>query len=187
MATIRFLLGVIWVLAIGSSWGVDRNIIGYGSTYNNNYRGFSYDDNSRKKLVSAAQKEVGVQEIAGNVGLRVDQYNAYVGVKKVPWCASFVSFCFGQVGYLQPRTAWSPALFPRDRLTKNPLAGMVMGIYFEDLKRVGHCGILERQQGDFWQIIEGNTNVKGSREGDGVWRKIRHKRAIHCFADWCKK
>jgi len=67
------------------------------------------------------------------------------------------------------------------------MAGMVMGIYFDDLKRVGHCGILERQQGDFWQIIEGNTNVKGSREGDGVWRKMRHKRAIHCFADWLKK
>ncbi len=38
----------------------------------------------------------------------------------------------------------------------------------------GHTGILLTQNGDEMHSIEGNTNIKGSREGDGVYRKIRN-------------
>jgi len=63
-------------------------------------------------------------------------------------------------------------------------SGLVYGIYFPELRRIGHCGILERVQGDFVIGIEGNTNVAGSREGDGVYRRMRHKRSIAKFAEW---
>ncbi|MNK43393.1 hypothetical protein D3C87_620960 [compost metagenome] len=172
MAAIRILLGFFCVAFVGSSWGFDRNRVA---------------DGGAKIIIETAKKEIGVREVRENDGARLDQYNAYVGLKKVPWCASFVSWCFGQAGYSQPRTAWSPSLFPADRIAKNPVAGMVLGIYFEHLKRIGHCGIVEEVRNDWVYSIEGNTNVNGSREGDAVCRRMRHVRSIYRFADWTKK
>ncbi|MBB5436911.1 hypothetical protein HDC92_000575 [Pedobacter sp. AK017] len=85
---------------------------------------------------------------------------------------------------MQPRTAWSPGLFPASRLVRNGLPGMLIGIYFPSLKRLGHCGMIERVQGSLVFSIEGNTNVNGSREGDAVMRKARHKRSIAKYSDW---
>jgi len=142
---------------------------------------------NRKNIIAIAKKEIGVQESMENSSPRIDEYNAYVGFKKVAWCASFVSWCHWQAGYPQPKTAWSPALFPAKRLAKNPMAGMVFGIYFNDLKRIGHAGIVEKVRNDWIFSIEGNTSLTGSREGTGVYRRMRHVRSIHHFADWVKK
>jgi hypothetical protein len=130
-----------------------------------------------------------------------------------PWCAAWVSRCFGRAGHGEPRTAWSPVLFPGARSGQVPkerivsyldpsilrndkriirndgvrrddenLRGLVYGIYFPGLKRIGHCEIVERVQGDFVMGIEGNTNA--DRDGDGVYRRTRHKRTISRYADW---
>lgn len=138
------------------------------------------------KLVELARAELGVREATdNNDGKRVEQYLACVGLKKgQPYCAAFVSFVFKQAGFDAPRTGWSPALFPHDRLVKVVAAGNVFGIYFPALKRVGHCGFIESCRGDWLQTIEANTNVAGSRDGDGVYRKMRHIRTIHSMADW---
>ncbi|RZM24739.1 MAG: peptidoglycan-binding protein [Pedobacter sp.] len=135
-------------------------------------------------VIAAAQKEIGVKESMENSGKRVDEYNAYVGLKKVAWCASFMSWCHGQAGYPQPRTAWSPALFPPERLAKKAMRGMVMGIYYPEKGRIAHCGLVEDMKSDWCYSIEGNTNVNGGREGDGVYRKIRHIRTIAKLANW---
>ncbi len=135
-------------------------------------------------VVEAARKEIGVREVSENAGERVDEYCAYVGVKKVAWCAAFVSWCFGQAGYTQPKTAWSPALFPKGRLRREPIPGMIMGIYFPSMGRIAHCGIVESLRGDFIVSIEGNTNSDGSRNGNGVYRRVRHRRNIAKFANW---
>jgi len=140
-----------------------------------------------RRVVEAAQKEVGVRESTENAGVRVDEYNAYVGFRKVAWCASFVSWCHGQAGYSAPNTAWSPALFPESRLQKEALPGMVMGIYFPKLKRIAHCGIVESVTGNYVHTIEGNTNVAGAREGIGVFRRIRHRKLVSRYADWVSK
>ncbi|SDJ97677.1 CHAP domain-containing protein [Pedobacter sp. ok626] len=165
-------MGFICIAFAGSSWGFDRNRV---------------TDGGARIIIETAKKEIGVREDQENAGARVDQYNTYVGLKKVPWCASFVSWCFGQAGYSQPRTAWSPSLFPPDRIAKDPVAGMVLGIYFEHLKRIGHCGIVTEVRNDWVLSVEGNTNLNGSREGDGVYRRTRHVRSIYRFADWTKK
>lgn len=139
-----------------------------------------------QKILSIAQSQIGVREATGkNDGQQVEQYLQYVGFKKGnPWCAAFVSWVFGQAGFKSPRSAWSPALFPAKRLTKNIQAAIVFGIYFPDLKRIAHCGLVEKQQGHWLRTIEGNTNVAGSREGDGVYRKLRHTRSIYAYANW---
>jgi hypothetical protein len=185
MATIRILLGIVWLAVTGSSWRADRHTIAHGYTHQNqNYAWVRYPDGEREKIVAIAQKEVGVQEAMENSGPRVDHYNAYVGLQKVEWCASFISWCFGQAGYPRPRTAWSPALFPPERLAKDPLAGMVLGIYFPELKRIAHCGMVTQVKNELIFSIEGNTNVNGSREGTGVYRRVRHARSVYRFADW---
>ncbi|MEJ2883302.1 hypothetical protein [Pedobacter sp. GR22-6] len=67
---------------------------------------------------------------------------------------------------------------------KTDARGLVLGIYFPSLKRIGHVGLVEYVKGDYIHSIEANTNVIGSREGDGVYRKIRHRRTIYKYSDW---
>lgn len=146
-----------------------------------------------ESIVEIARREIGVREEGcGNCGPRVGTYLNYVGFQKAaPWCAAFVSYCFGRAGYPQPRTAWSPALFPASRVVSPRTAvgssGLVYGIYYAALGRIGHCGIVETWRGDWCSGIEGNTNGLGSRDGEGVYRKIRHKRTIAKFSDWVGK
>jgi len=135
-------------------------------------------------VVRAAQAEIGVREFGENAGPRVDEYNRYTGVKDAAWCASFASFCFYKAGFAQPRTAWSPALFPRERCIAEVAPGHVLGIYYSSKGRIAHCGIVIKPDGDWVFSIEGNTNNSGSREGDGVYAKKRHRRTITKYADW---
>lgn len=140
----------------------------------------------KRLLIPLAQGELWVREATGNNdGSRVETYLACVGLKKgEPYCAAFVSFIFKQAGYAAPRTGWSPALFPNDKLVKAAASGNVFSIYFPTLKRIGHCGFIENVRGHWLGTIEANTNIAGSREGDGVYRRLRHQRTVHSFADW---
>jgi hypothetical protein len=101
-----------------------------------------------------------------------------------PWCAAFVSWVFWQAGYAKPRSGWSPDLLPAARRTSNPAPGDVLGIYFLDLKRIAHVGLVLSRHHDWLSSIEGNTNGDGSREGYGVFKRMRHKRFIYAYANW---
>ena len=143
----------------------------------------------RDLLVSIALREVGVLELTGrNDGVRVGEYQKAGGcVKGDPWCAAWVSWVYKEAGYAAPRTCWSPDLFPARRLVKEPEPGDVLGIYMESMGRIGHCGVVQRMRGDWCTSIEGNTNVAGSREGDGVYVRTRHRRSIRKFSNWIDK
>jgi len=138
------------------------------------------------KVLAIARSQIGVREATGhNDGMKVESYLAYTGNKKgEPWCAAFVSWVFGQAGLKQPRTAWSLALFPKAHLVKTANPATIFGIYFADKGRIAHVGLVERQKGNWIYTIEGNTNSTGSREGDGVYRKLRHVKTIKAYADW---
>jgi hypothetical protein len=176
MAAIKFFLGFFCLIAINNA----------GRTFSNFISPEPKDPYN--SVVVAAQKEVGVREGSiPNAGKRVSEYLGYVGINTPDkWCAAWVSYVFGQAGYSVPKTAWSPALFPGSKLVKNAKPGIVLGIYYPSLKRIAHCGIVEGVKNDWIFSIEGNTNVNGSREGDGVYRRKRHIRSIHRFADWIK-
>ncbi len=153
-------------------------------------KGISSLQNGHQKLLTellyTARSQIGVREATGrNDGAAVESYLHYTGNKKgAPWCASFVSWVFGQTGLKQPRSAWSPALFPKEKIKKKPKLADVFGIYFAHLKRIGHCGMVEEVKGNWVITIEGNTNNSGAREGEGVFRKWRHDKTIHVYADW---
>ena len=65
-----------------------------------------------------------------------------------------------------------------------PLPGDVMGLYFAHLGRIAHVGIIYRWGEKKVVTIEGNTNDAGSREGDGVYKKIRLTRQIYAVSNW---
>jgi hypothetical protein len=166
MAAAKLLLGILCFTAFGRSGIPERDPV--------------------KRVMDVSRSQLGVRELTGkNDGIKIEAYLKYVGFKKGnPWCAAYVSWVFKQAGFSQPKTAWSPGLFPLGRIVKQPAAGLVFGIYFNDLKRIAHCGFVENTQGDFVLTIEGNTNVEGSREGQGVYRRLRHKRTINKYANW---
>lgn len=139
-----------------------------------------------QKIIALAQAELGVRELtACNDGPRVEAYLRCVGLHRGdPYCAAFISWIFMRAGYPEPRTGWSPALFPARLLAKVAAPGNVYGIYFPTLRRVAHCGLVERVKGNWITGIEANTNLNGSRNGDGVYRRLRPVKTVHCFADW---
>jgi len=145
-------------------------------------------ENGYERVIEIARKEIGVREEGGeNCGRDVKGYLDCVGIKSpAPWCAAFVSWCFKRAGFPLPGTAWSPALFPEGRMVKDVKPGYVFGIYFPSLRRIGHCGIIIGLQGDLCMTVEGNTSIFGSREGDGVYRRLRHQRTIAKFSDWVR-
>lgn len=208
MATIRILLGIICLAFASGFIKSGSDILGVGDWKVGKLKSWNVAERpataptlnlssastlaskqvtaNRQQILTIAKSQIGVHEAAGNNdGHEVEEYLNYTNNKKgEPWCASFVSWVFGKAGFNQPKSAWSPALFPKDKQVQNPAVARVFGIYFSKLKRIAHCGIISKVSGNWIYTIEGNTNVAGSREGDGVYQRIRHKRSIKFYAEW---
>lgn len=184
MASSTIFSTLLWLAFIGSYWLPDRPLL-----KPLNQTGFKEQQNdlrSRLLLVKIAQGELGLREKTGrNDGERIAEFLITVGLKNPePWCAAFISWVFAKAGFDQPRSGWSPDLFPVSRLARSALPGNVIGIYFPEKKRIAHVGLIEKEDGDWLISLEGNTNLSGSREGDGVYRKRRHRKSIDKISDW---
>ena len=153
------------------------------------------DQESKRLLLKQIySNEVGVKEQGGaNRGKRVEEYLASVGFGPgFAWCASFVSWCFQQVGIEAPKSAWVPSfaskskmVYKRGTFTKKiPEAGDVFMIWYSRLKRPAHIGFIDRWEDEWVITVEGNTNNDRSREGDGVYRKRRLERQIWAVSDF---
>lgn len=165
------------------------------------------------KVKRIFDSQIGIKESGQNSGPQVEQYLSYVNLPKGnPWCAAFVCWVYGQAGIANPRTGWSPALFPASKLiwsrksglsktaqaepskptTKyrhpdkdretSPATGDVFGIYFPEKGRIAHVGFVDTRDESWLITVEGNTNLFGAREGDGVYRKRRLIRSIERVA-----
>ena len=141
--------------------------------------------------------ELGVREKTGkNDGARVETYLRYVHLKSSnPWCAAFVCWALGQAGISNPRSAWSPNLLPNSKLIwqrsrgllkqeKTPKAGDVFGIWFPEKGRIAHVGFIDQWCDKYIISVEGNTNISGGIEGDGVYRRRRMTSSIYEVADY---
>jgi len=169
MAAARVLMGIFCATIVSGSNLPERSML-----------------EKRAAIIRRATIELGVRERTGrNDGKKVEMYLASVGLKAGnPYCAAFISWLYKMEGYAKPRSGWSPDLFPNARLARSALPGNVLGIYFPEKKRIAHVGLIIKQEGDWVSSIEANTNVAGSREGDGVYKKLRHIRTIYKIADW---
>jgi hypothetical protein len=149
----------------------------------------------REKVISIAESQLPVRELTGNNdGPDIKKYLKDVGLKEgYAWCAAFVSWCLTESGiWYHPQSAYSPDWFQYNVVYERnnpPLNGFisrkaqVFGIYFESKGRVAHVGFITGEDRLHYYTIEGNTNAAGSREGDGVYRKIRRKTSIFVIAD----
>lgn len=143
--------------------------------------------------------QVGVMETGTNRGKQVDRYLITAGVKPGnPWCASFVYWTLKQCDTTIKLTA--PAMasswFPQNKTIynrskdkdMNTRSGDVFGVYYPEKKRIAHVGFVYITTNDKYIItVEGNTSSTDlTREGDGVFQKIRPKRTIYKISRWTK-
>lgn len=174
MATPAYAAGLVLLVVLGLCAGADRPAVATPPA------------DARQRLRDTYMAELGVREATGrNDGTRVEEYLHYCGLGPGhAWCAAYVSWCFGKAGYPQPRNPWSPALFPASRTvwTKGDHTGAirqgdVFGIYYPSLKRIAHVGFVDRIDGDWLVIVEGNADNR-------VRRKRRPIGSLHAVADW---
>ncbi|HAH35877.1 MAG TPA: peptidoglycan-binding protein [Algoriphagus sp.] len=149
---------------------------------------------ARDRIVHRAIHEIGVREEGGNNrGERIGEYVAATGLGQGhPWCAAFTKWVYEQEAIDTPgANAWSPSWFPTSQtiwsrggdLTPVRKAD-VFGIYYPNLKRIGHVGIIEKQENGWIYTIEGNTGDDQGREGDVVRRHKRSMKQVHKVANW---
>ena len=140
---------------------------------------------------------IGVREATGNNdGPEVESFLKSTGLGKgYAWCAAYVNFCHKECGIETVKSpAWSPSWFKMDHviykrdntIKRQPQPGDVFGVWFSSKKRVAHVGFIDEwNNGKNYAItVEGNTNIAGSREGDGVYRKRRLKRQIYVVSSY---
>ena len=155
--------------------------------------GCTLKQNEVRKTYTA---EIGVRETGFNKGQRVEEYLKAANLAPGnAWCAAFLTWTFKQVGIKAVVSGYSPNWFQSnivykrdDNINRNytPQVGDVFGLYFESKKRIAHVGFIDKQEGNYYITVEGNTNEAGSREGDGVYRKRRHIKTIYAISRWIK-
>ncbi len=67
-----------------------------------------------------------------------------------------------------------------------PSTGDIFGIYFPEKSRIAHVGFIDEWKDPWVVTVEGNTNIPGSREGDGVYRKRRLVRSVYKVARYIR-
>jgi hypothetical protein len=146
------------------------------------------------ELVVTALSQEGVREDRGrpNRGPKVDEYIARVGLDPggaFSWCQAFVYWCFDEgahkLGVANPCVKTAGVM---EHWARSPLSARVRAEDAFDEPRLirpgavfvvdhgsgrGHTGIVVKVLSGEIATIEGNTNDRGSREGDGVYQKTR--------------
>jgi peptidoglycan hydrolase-like protein with peptidoglycan-binding domain len=145
------------------------------------------------RALTVALSQDGVREKGGpNRGPEVEGYLARVGLAPTggySWCQAFVYWSFDEAAKALTRA--NPVVKTAgvlDHWTRSPLEARVYAkAAFDDPTLIhpgaifivdhgdgkGHTGIVTRIAAGEIGTIEGNTNARGSREGDGVYQKTR--------------
>ena len=152
-------------------------------------------DTASINLLAEAEKHLSVREATGaNDGLWVRRYLRVTGLDEgYPWCAAFQAYIHQKAEIPAPRSARVVDWFAQNVVWKREFGarhvearpGMVGALYYQNIGRLGHIFLIVGEDASNYYTIEGNTNGAGSREGDGVYRKIRSKKSIAALADYC--
>ncbi len=153
------------------------------------------------KLISEAYTaEIGVKELTGkNDGARVEAYLKTVGLGKgFAWCAAFVKYCLLKAGVREATRINGMALSVHDPSRFVYFKGKyyaelkrsdVFTLYYTSLGRIGHTGFYDgwanKSMGTYFSV-EGNTNGGGSRDGDGVYRRVRQIGGTYSINRWTR-
>lgn len=146
----------------------------------------------RQCLVETAESFIGVREATGNNdGPEVEAFLRSTGLGKgYAWCVAFLTFIYEDCGVPNPKSAWSPdwgkekdmiwqqGMSPRYAMV-TALPGDITTFWYTSKGRIAHGEMLYYMTPAKVITIGGNTNVAGSREGDGVYVKERRWRSIY--------
>jgi hypothetical protein len=159
-----------------------------------------------RATLQTALGQDGVRETQGrpNRGPRVDEYLVSVGLDPAAgsaWCQAFVYWCFAQAsraadvpnpcvktaGVLAhwAKSPQSARVYARAALDDPSLIRPGAVFIVDHGSGKGHAGLVTQIASGEIATIEGNTNARGSREGDGVYRKTRAVGSINVgFIDY---
>jgi hypothetical protein len=152
----------------------------------------------REQIQKAYTAELHVREKTGNNdGKRVEQFLAVCGLSKGnPWCAAYVAAIFHWNDVQAPLSGYSPNWFPKANVIwsksnqrTTPQTGDVGGLYYKSKGRIAHVFFIDdwgKEDDNFVTTVEGNTSLKGEREGQGVERLRRLKVSIYKISSWIK-
>jgi hypothetical protein len=107
-------------------------------------------DELRLQVAETYNSFIGVREATGrNDGAEVKMFLAVTGFAEGnPWCAAFAAYCFTVNDIPNPKSAWSPAWFPKyatiDHNREIPKQADVFGLYNNSLGRIAHAGFVDR-------------------------------------------
>jgi hypothetical protein len=148
----------------------------------------------RVKALAEAKKHIGVKE--SPQGSYKQRFCAWYGFNGVPWCAEFVSYCYG-VGAKSKafvkgsRYAYVPYIVADARagrnglqVTRDPKPGDVV-TYNWDGGVADHVGLfkdwLSGAEGSEFHAIEGNTSVGNDSNGGEVMLRVRRIAQVETF------
>jgi len=152
-------------------------------------------------IAKAVESKIGTREEGGeNKGKDLqpffdsdwyDPNGSKAGDDGYAWCAAFVCWAVKEasskidIAFSLPRTPrawgfedWAKAQGEKVDLKKPHLGDINRGDIV--IFKFSHIGVAvsDLDSSEFFSTVEGNTNSKGSREGDGVYRKLRHASEI---------
>lgn len=153
--------------------------------------------NPRSLIAAVAREYLGLRETSTNRGPHLEEFwkatNYPDGAtNREPWCSAFVTFCVKEADRRSPIInlrvppffpavdQWLPwarnpetgcLIFSGASGDRRPMAGDI--VVFQP--KLSHVGIVADDYDGHGIVhtIEGNTNEAGSREGDGVFQKLR--------------
>jgi hypothetical protein len=150
------------------------------------------------RAVQIAESQEGVREVPENRGVKVEAYLRSIGLGPGnPWCAAFVYWSIQQaseqlnVNNPFVRTGFCPTIASwaqqHDILVDVPEPDDVFLVYTSATGgHAHHTGFVTSVNGAEFGTIEGNTNIDGSSEGIGVFKRVRHNNNQYHFVRWSK-
>jgi hypothetical protein len=158
----------------------------------------SLHTSANRCTINRLAESIGKTEATGrNDGPWVDRVLVNAGFKpnsRLSYCGAYLVDAWKFCGLKQHGTAWSPSWFPKNRLVKAEQVKdsqlYVFGLYYKNLKRVGHVGYILRTTKTQIITMEGNTSSSAppgsarDRDGGGFWIKKRMKKGVTHYADW---
>ena len=151
---------------------------------------------SSVRVYALAEAEIGTKEHPANSndGPRVRQYQQTTGAYKLPWCASFVTWCFKEAGRELSgfNTAYCPSWVQAAKANRNGLS-----VVSRDGVKRGDCALYDWQKdgtsdhigivsgrvsstGEF-SAIEGNTSYGNDSNGGEVLLRTRNAKDVLVF------
>jgi len=130
-----------------------------------------YPDGTAARIIDVALAEVGTVETGDNL----TKYGKFTKADGLPWCGSFVNWCFDQAGVKLPSMVLTAAGAHKMKelgrwIEDKPQLGDLCFMDFphDGIDRISHIGIVVKVGQSSVLTIEGNTSGDGDQRNGGM-------------------